>query len=231
VDIQPDGSRVATGGAGACGGSLCRSVRRLRTCHFSCINPLCLSISGPAADAKVMIWSMAPILSEAAEADAAQPQKLCSLSTHQGSVLIVRWSSTGRCVVWLQRCGVATAADGDVRGPWPVCRSLLASAGEDQLVILWMLSSAPQSARAGYGLAQPEKCVENWVPRATLRSHQLGASLVHVTCVCKSIVCIVVMGVLPLLCVCVCVRVRRAPTRRRSARRCVERRRRLARVM
>ncbi|KZT28062.1 WD40 repeat-like protein [Neolentinus lepideus HHB14362 ss-1] len=63
-------------------------------------------------DAKVRIWSIKPILSEASELSNKPPKALCSLTMHTGPVLCVRWAHSGR---WL------------------------ASGSDDQIVMIWDL--------------------------------------------------------------------------------------------
>jgi protein HIRA/HIR1 len=47
---------------------------------------------------KVRIWSTRPILNEASEESNKPPKSLCTLSSHSGAVLCVRWAFSGR---WL----------------------------------------------------------------------------------------------------------------------------------
>jgi protein HIRA/HIR1 len=49
-------------------------------------------------DAKVRIWSTRPILNAASEESNKPPKMLCTLSSHSGAVLCVRWAFSGR---WL----------------------------------------------------------------------------------------------------------------------------------
>lgn len=64
---------------------------------------------------RVVIWNMAPILSEAKEVDSRVPLMLCTLDNHLACVNAVRWSNSGR---------------------------YLASGGDDKLIMIWTISKS-----------------------------------------------------------------------------------------
>ncbi|XP_012271254.1 protein HIRA homolog isoform X2 [Orussus abietinus] len=88
---------------------------------------------------RVVIWNMEPVCNECAELDQNVPKMLCQLDNHLACVNCVRWSSNG----------------------------LLASGGDDKLIMIWRLSGAGGSTVFG-GKAS----VETWRCIATLRSHE-----------------------------------------------------------
>ena len=96
-------------------------------------------------DGRIKVWNMRPCKSVEAENDSTVPRTLATLSGHEGSVNCVRWSPDGR---------------------------MLASASDDQLVMLWRLAAAGDrlgSMPFGSGGAAPN--VEKWRCVATLRGH------------------------------------------------------------
>ncbi|XP_076063040.1 histone cell cycle regulator-like protein isoform X2 [Oratosquilla oratoria] len=99
VDIHPDGSRFATGG------------------------------QGQDSSGRVVIWNMAPIVSEKDENDDRIPKLLCQLDQHLGCVNSIRWSNSGR---------------------------YLASAGDDKVVIIWQLSNYGGGAVFGSNVVNVE---------------------------------------------------------------------------
>jgi protein HIRA/HIR1 len=76
-----------------------------------------------------MVWSTVPLLDAAAEADTSAPKLLATLSEHQGSVLVARFSRSGR---------------------------LLASGGNDNAVLLYRLAPGPGGPRLGCRYASTE---------------------------------------------------------------------------
>ncbi|KAI5736112.1 hypothetical protein M8J76_000123 [Diaphorina citri] len=71
---------------------------------------------------RVVIWNMAPILSEAKEVDSRVPLMLCTLDNHLACVNAVRWSNSGR---------------------------YLASGGDDKLIMIWTISKSQGSTIFG----------------------------------------------------------------------------------
>ncbi|XP_014214855.1 protein HIRA [Copidosoma floridanum] len=88
---------------------------------------------------RVVIWNLEPVLNEEAENNSNIPKMLCQMDNHFACVNCVRWNSSG----------------------------MLASAGDDKLIMLWRLAvgvgvSTLFGAKAG---------VETWRCKSTLRSH------------------------------------------------------------
>lgn len=90
---------------------------------------------------KVMIWNMAPVLSEQAEDDSSIPKMLCQMDNHLACVNVVRWSNEGH---------------------------LLASGGDDKLVMIWRLANEGSSTVFGSSKIN----VETWKCIYTLNEHQ-----------------------------------------------------------
>ncbi|GLV43884.1 hira [Carabus blaptoides fortunei] len=90
---------------------------------------------------RVVVWNLEPVLSEKAELDSAVPKMLCQMDNHLACVNIVRWSCEGH---------------------------LLASGGDDKLVMIWKLTGEGNSAVFGGG---GKVNVETWKCVATLNSH------------------------------------------------------------
>ncbi|KAL3282900.1 hypothetical protein HHI36_006058 [Cryptolaemus montrouzieri] len=90
---------------------------------------------------KVVIWNLAPVLSEAAEDDPKVPKVLCQMDNHLACVNVVRWSNEGH---------------------------LLASGGDDKLVMIWRLTNEGSSSVFGSGKIN----VETWKCIHTLNAHQ-----------------------------------------------------------
>ncbi|KAK9878470.1 hypothetical protein WA026_022112 [Henosepilachna vigintioctopunctata] len=90
---------------------------------------------------KVIIWNLAPILSAEAEDDPMIPKVLCQMDNHLACVNVVRWSNDGQ---------------------------LLASGGDDKLVMIWRLTNEGSSTIFGSGKIN----VETWKCIHTLNAHQ-----------------------------------------------------------
>ncbi|XP_046591914.1 protein HIRA homolog isoform X1 [Neodiprion lecontei] len=89
---------------------------------------------------RVVIWNMQPIIDESAEINQNVPRMLCQLDNHLACVNCVRWSSGG----------------------------LLASGGDDKLIMIWRLSGGS----GGSSIFGSKAGVETWRCIATLRSHE-----------------------------------------------------------
>ncbi|XP_018336121.1 protein HIRA homolog [Agrilus planipennis] len=90
---------------------------------------------------RVVIWNLAPVLDEEAELNKNVPKMLCQMDNHLGCVNIVRWSNEGH---------------------------LLASGGDDKLVMIWKLTGEGSSTIFG-GSGKVNH--ETWRCSATLNSH------------------------------------------------------------
>lgn len=90
---------------------------------------------------RVVIWNLEPIINEAAERDKSVPKVLCQLDNHLACVNSVRWSCSG---------------------------NMLASGGDDKIIMLWTRSKGPSSV---FGSGGVTKAAENWRSSATLRGH------------------------------------------------------------
>lgn len=90
---------------------------------------------------RVVVWNLEPVLSEKAELSHTVPKMLCQMDNHLACVNIVRWSCEGH---------------------------LLASGGDDKLVMIWKLTGEGSSAIFGGG---GKVNVESWKCVATLNSH------------------------------------------------------------
>lgn len=90
---------------------------------------------------RIVIWNMNPILNEADENDENVPKQLCQMDNHLACVNVVRWSCQGH---------------------------LLASGGDDKLVMIWKLTGEGSSTVFGSG---GKVNVETWKCTQTLNSH------------------------------------------------------------
>ncbi|KAB0796937.1 hypothetical protein PPYR_10998 [Photinus pyralis] len=90
---------------------------------------------------RVVIWNLAPVLNEADELDPKIPKMLCQMDNHLSCVNVVRWSCEGH---------------------------LLASGGDDKLVMIWKLTGEGSSSVFGGG---GKINVETWKCVTTLNSH------------------------------------------------------------
>lgn len=90
---------------------------------------------------KIVIWNVAPLITEDAEMDPKVPKVLCQMDNHLACVNIVRWSNEGH---------------------------LLASGGDDKLVMIWRLTNEGTSTVFGSGKIN----TETWKCIYTLNSHQ-----------------------------------------------------------
>ncbi|CAD6211922.1 GSCOCG00003900001-RA-CDS [Cotesia congregata] len=88
---------------------------------------------------RVVIWNMEPVINEAAELDQNVPKMLCQLDNHLACVNCVRWSAGG----------------------------LLASGGDDKVIMIWRYHGSGGSASFG---GKPS--VESWRCVSTLRCHE-----------------------------------------------------------
>uniref|UniRef100_A0A182PA84 Protein HIRA n=1 Tax=Anopheles epiroticus TaxID=199890 RepID=A0A182PA84_9DIPT len=91
---------------------------------------------------RVVIWNMAPVLSEEAEANKSIPRVLCQMDNHLACVNCVRWSGNGL---------------------------MLASGGDDKLVMIWKKTLS--GSGGGIGAFGGGKSVEHWRCISTLRGH------------------------------------------------------------
>ncbi|XP_015600731.1 protein HIRA homolog [Cephus cinctus] len=89
---------------------------------------------------RVVIWNMEPVFNETAEVDQNIPKMLCQLDNHLACVNCVRWSTSG----------------------------LLASGGDDKLIMIWRLVGGAGGSSIFGGKAS----VETWRCISTLRSHE-----------------------------------------------------------
>ncbi|RZF35957.1 hypothetical protein LSTR_LSTR005370 [Laodelphax striatellus] len=92
---------------------------------------------------RVVIWNMAPVVSEEKEIDENCPKMLCQMDNHQACVNSVRWSYSGK---------------------------LLASGGDDKLIMVWSVARYPGGGNAVFG-SKGKMNVETWRCVATLRGH------------------------------------------------------------
>ncbi|XP_017768816.1 PREDICTED: protein HIRA homolog [Nicrophorus vespilloides] len=90
---------------------------------------------------RIVIWNIAPILSYSDENDPNIPKQLCQMDNHLACVNVVRWSCQGH---------------------------LLASGGDDKLVMIWKLTGEGSSTLFGSG---GKVNVETWKCTHTLNSH------------------------------------------------------------
>ncbi|KAF5276450.1 hypothetical protein FQA39_LY06519 [Lamprigera yunnana] len=90
---------------------------------------------------RVVIWNLAPVLSEVEELNPKIPKMLCQMDNHLSCVNVVRWSCEGH---------------------------LLASGGDDKLVMIWKLTGEGSSSIFGSG---GKMNVESWKCITTLNSH------------------------------------------------------------
>lgn len=90
---------------------------------------------------RVVIWSLAPLISDILRNDKTATRMLCQLDNHQACVNAVRWSNSG---------------------------TTLASGGDDKLIMLWHLSRGTAST---FGNSGSVTCSENWRCIASLRGH------------------------------------------------------------
>ncbi|XP_053672467.1 protein HIRA homolog [Anopheles nili] len=91
---------------------------------------------------RVVIWNMAPVLSEEAEANKSVPRVLCQMDNHLACVNCVRWSGNGL---------------------------MLASGGDDKLVMIWKKTISGGGGIGAFGGGS--KSVEHWRCISTLRGH------------------------------------------------------------
>lgn len=93
----------------------------------------------------MVIWNILPLIDERAEANELVNKKLCQLDNHVACVNCVRWSGNG---------------------------TILASAGDDKIIMLWKLGKGPSAIFGSSGVNS-----ENWRSTATLRGHSGKFSL------------------------------------------------------
>ncbi|EAA05842.4 AGAP009488-PA, partial [Anopheles gambiae str. PEST] len=93
---------------------------------------------------RVVIWNMAPVLSEQAEANKSVPRVLCQMDNHLACVNCVRWSGNGL---------------------------MLASGGDDKLVMIWKKTLSGSGGGIGAFGGGGGKSVEHWRCISTLRGH------------------------------------------------------------
>lgn len=97
---------------------------------------------GQGADSgRVVIWNMEPIKDETVEINQNVAKMLCQIDNHLACVNCVRWSSTG----------------------------LLASGGDDKLIMIWRFAGASIGGSSIFG---GKAGVETWRCIATLRAHE-----------------------------------------------------------
>lgn len=90
---------------------------------------------------RVVIWNMKPVLTVEAELDKNCPKILCQLDNHLACVNCVRWSMNG---------------------------ALLASGGDDKLIMIWKKGKGPSAVFGNTGIT---KTTESWRCISTLRGH------------------------------------------------------------
>ncbi|GJQ84164.1 hypothetical protein Trydic_g2841 [Trypoxylus dichotomus] len=90
---------------------------------------------------RIVIWNIAPVLSEPDESDPNIPKQLCQMDNHLGCVNVVRWSCQGH---------------------------FLASGSDDKLVMIWKLTGEGSSTVFGGG---GKVNIETWKCVYTLNSH------------------------------------------------------------
>ncbi|XP_059485456.1 protein HIRA [Neocloeon triangulifer] len=81
---------------------------------------------------RVVIWNMAPVLSEEVEKDENVPKLLCQMDNHLACVNCVRWNMSGR---------------------------YLASCGDDKTILIWQHSGSGGSVFGGGSTAESWRCV------------------------------------------------------------------------
>ncbi|XP_021913667.1 protein HIRA isoform X2 [Zootermopsis nevadensis] len=91
---------------------------------------------------RIVIWNMAPVVSEKIENDENIPKMLCQMDNHLACVNCVRWSFSGR---------------------------FLASGGDDKLVMIWKISKYASGGNTVFGSGKVN--VETWRCATTLRGH------------------------------------------------------------
>ncbi|KAJ8958968.1 hypothetical protein NQ314_006332 [Rhamnusium bicolor] len=89
---------------------------------------------------RIVVWNIGPVINENEEADPKIPKMLCQMDNHLACVNVVRWSNAGH---------------------------LLASGGDDKLVMIWRLTNEGSSSIFGSGKVN----VETWKCVHTLNSH------------------------------------------------------------
>lgn len=89
----------------------------------------------------MVIWNLGPVVDEKLEDDKSVPKILCQLDNHLACVNTVRWSCSG---------------------------TMLASGGDDKIIMLWKRSKAPSNVFGSTGIT---KSLENWRSNTTLRGH------------------------------------------------------------
>lgn len=90
----------------------------------------------------VIIWNLAPVLSEKAESDKTVPKILCQMDNHISCVNSVRWSMNGQ---------------------------MLASGGDDKIVMIWAKQKG--GGGGVFGSSGLTKTIESWKCISTLRGH------------------------------------------------------------
>ena len=93
-------------------------------------------------DTKVRIWATQSILDSQVEAESGSHKLLSTLSRHTGSVLVVRWSNSGR---------------------------FLASGSDDTIALIWDLDP---SGLSGASFGSTDVNVEQWRPHRRLAGHE-----------------------------------------------------------
>lgn len=90
---------------------------------------------------RVVVWNLEPVISIDAEENKSIPKILCQMDNHLACVNSVRWSSNGL---------------------------MLASAGDDKIIMLWKRAKGPTAVFGNGGIT---KTSENWRCTQTLRGH------------------------------------------------------------
>lgn len=90
---------------------------------------------------RVVVWNLEPVISPDAEENPSIAKVLCQMDNHLACVNSVRWSSNGL---------------------------ILASAGDDKIVMLWNRAKGPSAVFGNGGIT---KTSENWRCLQTLRGH------------------------------------------------------------
>lgn len=91
---------------------------------------------------RIVVWNMAPVVSEKVENDENVPKMLCQMDNHLACVNCVRWSFSGK---------------------------FLASGGDDKLVMIWKISKYASGGNTVFGSGKVN--VETWRCSTTLRGH------------------------------------------------------------